>query len=183
VEGLTEDTKTVFRMPTSPRGWVLSKPAHHNSPAASRDYSGTLTVDAEIEVFQLQRAARGVASLCKVSRSSAKVDFNLADDVWKIVVPTKCRDEVVCSECFGSFACERRIELFQLHESPVPRKARTCGLSVGRVLGICDSPSASSSKLLGLCWRHSAWTKVIPFRATADLHAIPPYHWFFLPDL
>jgi hypothetical protein len=30
VEGLTEDTTTVFRMPTSPRGWVLSKPAHHN---------------------------------------------------------------------------------------------------------------------------------------------------------
>jgi len=30
VDGLTEDTKTVFRMPTSPRGWVLSKPPHHN---------------------------------------------------------------------------------------------------------------------------------------------------------
>src|SRR4029450_4860315 len=30
VDGLTEDTKTVFRMPTSPCGWVLSKPPHHN---------------------------------------------------------------------------------------------------------------------------------------------------------
>src|SRR4030095_14098947 len=30
VDGLTKDTKTVFRMPTSPRGWVLSKPPHHN---------------------------------------------------------------------------------------------------------------------------------------------------------
>ena len=30
VGGLTKDTKTVFRMPTSPRGWVLSKPPHHN---------------------------------------------------------------------------------------------------------------------------------------------------------
>ena len=152
-------------------------------PAASRDYSGTLTVDAEIEVFQLQRAARGVASLCEVSRSSAKVDFNLADDVWKIVVPTKCRDEVVCSECFGSFACERRIELFQLHESPVPRKARTRGLSVGRVLGICDSPSASSSKLLGLCRRHSAWTKVIAFPGDSRTARDPSLSLVFLPDL
>ena len=30
VDGLTKDTKTVFRMPTSPRGWVVSKPPHHN---------------------------------------------------------------------------------------------------------------------------------------------------------
>src|SRR4030095_538660 len=30
VDGLTEDTKTVFRMPTSPCGWLLSKPPHHN---------------------------------------------------------------------------------------------------------------------------------------------------------
>src|SRR5207244_6135093 len=30
VDGLTTDTKTVFRMPTSPRGWLLSKPPHHN---------------------------------------------------------------------------------------------------------------------------------------------------------
>src|SRR5882724_13311813 len=30
VDGLTTDRKTVLRMPTSPRGWVLSKPPHHN---------------------------------------------------------------------------------------------------------------------------------------------------------
>ena len=30
VDGLTEDTKTFFRMPTSPRGWVSSKPLQYN---------------------------------------------------------------------------------------------------------------------------------------------------------
>src|SRR4029450_1952385 len=30
VDGLTGDTKTFFRMPTSPRGWVLSKPPQYN---------------------------------------------------------------------------------------------------------------------------------------------------------
>jgi hypothetical protein len=30
VDGLATDAKTLFKMPTSPRGWVLSKPPHHN---------------------------------------------------------------------------------------------------------------------------------------------------------
>ena len=30
VDGLTEDTKTFFSMPTSPCGWVLSKPPQYN---------------------------------------------------------------------------------------------------------------------------------------------------------
>ena len=30
VDGLATAAKTLFKMPTSPRGWVLSKPPHHN---------------------------------------------------------------------------------------------------------------------------------------------------------
>jgi hypothetical protein len=102
------------------------------SPAASRDYSGTLTVDAEIEVFQLQRAARGSPALQSIP-IFRQVDFNPADDVedsGSNQMPGRS-----CAANAGSFACERRIELFQLHESPSRAKPGTRGLSVGRVLG------------------------------------------------
>ena len=33
--------------------------------------------------------------------------FNVPDDVWKTVIPTKYRSKVVCVEWFGNFACEK----------------------------------------------------------------------------
>ena len=53
------------------------------------------------------------AGLCSVC-GLAKVDFDVPDDVWKPVVPSKYQNEFVCVECFGNFACEKQIELFRL---------------------------------------------------------------------
>ena len=67
--------------------------------------------------IQLHHFARGFASPCAICGSSAKCDFNVPDDVWKTVVPTRYWNKVVCVECFGNFVCEKQIELFRLHSS------------------------------------------------------------------
>jgi hypothetical protein len=67
--------------------------------------------------IQLQHFAGVFASPVQCG-SSAKYDFNVPDDVWKTVVPTKYWNKVVRVECFRNFACERQIELFRLHRSP-----------------------------------------------------------------
>jgi hypothetical protein len=59
----------------------------------------------------LHHFAPGFANPCTVCGSSAKCDFNVPDDVWKTVVPTKYWNKVVCVERFGNFACETQIEL------------------------------------------------------------------------
>lgn len=61
--------------------------------------------------IMLHHFAPGFANPCTVCGSSAKCDFNVPDDVWKTVVPTKYWNKVVCVECFGNFACETQIEL------------------------------------------------------------------------
>ena len=43
---------------------------------------------------------------CKVCGSPDKCDFAAPDDTWK----------TVCIECFGKFACEKQIKLFQVHK-------------------------------------------------------------------
>jgi hypothetical protein len=52
------------------------------------------------------------SGLCKVCGSLAKFGFDAPDNVWKAVVPSKYQNEFVCVECFGNFACEKQIELF-----------------------------------------------------------------------
>ena len=56
-------------------------------------------------------------SPCAVCGFPAKSDFNVPEDVWEVVVPTRYWNKVVCVECFGNFACEKQIELFRLHRS------------------------------------------------------------------
>jgi hypothetical protein len=53
---------------------------------------------------------------CKVCGSPDKCDFNAPDDTWKTVVPMKYQNAFVCVECFGKFACEKQIKLFQGHK-------------------------------------------------------------------
>ena len=67
--------------------------------------------------IQFHLSAGRVASLCASCGSPAKVDCNAPDDVWKIVVPTKYQNKVVCVDCFGKFACDKQIELLRLHRS------------------------------------------------------------------
>ena len=62
--------------------------------------------------IKFRRRAGETASPCIVCGSSVKSDFNVPDDVWKRVVPSKYWNKVVCFECFGNFACEKQIELF-----------------------------------------------------------------------
>ena len=64
--------------------------------------------------IQLRRFAGEGASLCEVCRSPGQADFNVQNDVWKIAVPSKYWNKVVCVECFGNFACEKQIELLRL---------------------------------------------------------------------
>ena len=61
--------------------------------------------------IQLRRSA---ASLCEVCGSPGKSDFNVPNDIWKMAVPIKYWNKVVCAECFGNFACEKQIELLRL---------------------------------------------------------------------
>jgi len=67
--------------------------------------------------IQFHLSAGGVANLCVSCGATAKIDFNAPDDVWKIVVPTKYQNKVLCVDCFGKFACEKQIKLLQLHRS------------------------------------------------------------------
>ena len=53
---------------------------------------------------------------CKVCGSPDKCDFNTPDDTWKMVVPIKYQNAFVCVECFGRFACEKQIKLFQVNK-------------------------------------------------------------------
>ena len=53
------------------------------------------------------------SDICNVC-GLAKVDFDVPDNVWKAVVPSKYQNEFVCVECFGNFACAKQIELFRL---------------------------------------------------------------------
>ena len=62
---------------------------------------------------------------CKVCASPDKCDFNAPDDTWKTVVPTKYQNAFVCVECFGKFACEKQIKLFQVHKASVAHRRVT----------------------------------------------------------
>jgi hypothetical protein len=53
---------------------------------------------------------------CKVCSSPDKCDFKAPDDTWKTVVPMEYQNAFVCVECFGKFACEKQIKLFQVHK-------------------------------------------------------------------
>jgi len=52
---------------------------------------------------------------CKVCGSPDKGDFEIPNDIRKTVIPTEYQNKVVCVECFGTFACEKQIELFRVH--------------------------------------------------------------------
>ena len=64
--------------------------------------------------IQLRRSAGEAASLCEVCGSPGKSDSNVPNDMWKMAVPIKYWNKVVCVECFGNFACEKQIELLRL---------------------------------------------------------------------
>jgi len=79
-----------------------------------RNHSSSVQLRATATI-KFRGCAGDFASLCEVCGSlSAKSDFSVPDDTWKIVVPTKYWNGVVCVECFGNFACEKQIELFRL---------------------------------------------------------------------
>lgn len=47
---------------------------------------------------------------CKVCGCVDKFDFHVPDEVWKKIVPSRCRNKVVCLTCFDRFAFERQID-------------------------------------------------------------------------
>jgi hypothetical protein len=53
---------------------------------------------------------------CKVCGSPDQCDFNAPDETWKTVVPVEHQNGFVCVECFGKFACEKQITLFQVYK-------------------------------------------------------------------
>ena len=79
-----------------------------------RNHSSSVQLRATATI-KFRGCAGDFASLCEVCGSlPAKSDFSVPDDTWKIVVPTKYWNGVVCVECFGNFACEKQIELLRL---------------------------------------------------------------------
>lgn len=46
---------------------------------------------------------------CKVCGRPDKFNFHVPDDIWKVVVPTKLQNRVVCLYCFDAFADCRNV--------------------------------------------------------------------------
>jgi len=47
---------------------------------------------------------------CKVCGYRDKFDFYVPDEIWKIVVPSKYQDRVVCLACFDDFAKKKEVD-------------------------------------------------------------------------
>jgi len=47
---------------------------------------------------------REMRQRCKVCGSRDKLDFHVADDVWREIVPRRYQNRVVCLACFDDFA-------------------------------------------------------------------------------
>jgi hypothetical protein len=56
------------------------------------------------------RMAGALRQKCKVCGCPDKFDFHVPDAVWEKVVPTRCRNKVVCLGCFDKFAFEKRVD-------------------------------------------------------------------------
>jgi hypothetical protein len=78
----------------------------------------------------------------------AKVDFDVPDNVWEAVVPSRYQDEFVCVECFGNFACEKQIELLPVHfpDFSSPLSTRT---SAGPIVVVTPGDAPRPLTLVG----------------------------------
>lgn len=47
---------------------------------------------------------------CGVCQSPDKFNFNVPDDLWKRVVPSRYRNKAVCLQCFDELARKERID-------------------------------------------------------------------------
>ena len=56
---------------------------------------------------------------CKVCGKRTKLDFTVADNIWKSVVPPPYQNHVVCLACFDSFASMRGVDYADAIESEV----------------------------------------------------------------
>lgn len=47
---------------------------------------------------------------CKVCACPDKFNFHVPDAIWKLVVPARYQNKVVCLDCFDDFALEQQID-------------------------------------------------------------------------
>jgi hypothetical protein len=100
--------------------------------------------------IKFRRCAGEAASPCTVCGSSAKSDFNVPADIWKMVVPTKYWNRVVCVKCFGNFACEKQIELLRLLSLLLPSIWSCGGHTERKYLSPDSSLSDGAPCVMGL---------------------------------